>query len=58
LAPCEIVPAQESLDLRDLQVDCSAFENEFAYKPAVTYEDTVNALADWVKENKQTDRRE
>lgn len=54
LAPCEIVATQESSDLRDLQIDCSAFENEFAYKPAVTYEDTVNAVAGWVKENKQT----
>jgi nucleoside-diphosphate-sugar epimerase len=53
LAPCEIVSAQESLDLRDLQIDCSAFENEFAYKPAVTYEDTVKAVAGWVKENKK-----
>jgi nucleoside-diphosphate-sugar epimerase len=54
VAPCEIVSAQESLDLRDLQIDCSAFESEFAYNPAVTYEDTVNGVADWVKENKQT----
>jgi nucleoside-diphosphate-sugar epimerase len=53
-APCEIIPAQESLDLRDLQLDCSAFENEFAYKRAVTYEDTVSAVVDWVKKNKQT----
>jgi nucleoside-diphosphate-sugar epimerase len=54
LAPCEIVATRESSDLRDLQIDCSAFENEFAYKSAVTYEDTVNAVAGWVKENKQT----
>jgi nucleoside-diphosphate-sugar epimerase len=54
LAPCQIVATQESSDLRDLRIDCSAFESEFAYKPAVTYEDTVNAVAGWVKGNKQT----
>jgi nucleoside-diphosphate-sugar epimerase len=54
LEPCEIVTAQESSDLRDLRIDCSAFKNEFVYKPAVTYEDTVNVVAAWVKENKQT----
>jgi nucleoside-diphosphate-sugar epimerase len=53
LAPCEIVTTQESSDLRDLRIDCSAFESEFAYKPAVTYEDTIKAVARWVKENKQ-----
>jgi nucleoside-diphosphate-sugar epimerase len=54
LEPCEIVSAQEGVDHRNLQIDCSTFENEFAYKPAMTYEDTVNAVAGWVKENKRT----
>jgi nucleoside-diphosphate-sugar epimerase len=54
LVSCEIVAGQEREDLRDLQIDCSAFENEFTYKPAVTYEDTIKTVAGWVKENKQT----
>ncbi|HEX5082509.1 MAG TPA: NAD-dependent epimerase/dehydratase [Blastocatellia bacterium] len=53
LEPCEIVSVQEGVDPRNLQIDCSTFENEFAYKPAMTYEDTVNAVAGWVKENKR-----
>jgi nucleoside-diphosphate-sugar epimerase len=54
LEPCEIVLVREGVDPRNLQIDCSTFENEFAYKPAMTYEDTVNAVAGWVKENKRT----
>jgi nucleoside-diphosphate-sugar epimerase len=54
LMPCEIVITEENSDLRDLQIDCSAFENEFAYKPAMTLEDTINAMAGYVRENIQT----
>jgi len=53
LVQCEIVAVRGVWDTRNLRIDCSAFETEFAYKSDVTYEDTVNAVADWVKENKQ-----
>ncbi|HEY4494533.1 MAG TPA: NAD(P)-dependent oxidoreductase [Candidatus Paceibacterota bacterium] len=38
-------------DLRNLQIDCSLFNNEFNFKPSISYEKTVKEISKWMKKN-------
>ena len=49
---CEIVEIPNIGDLRNLQIDCSLFENEFEFKPSITYKQTVDDLVSWIGDKK------
>ena len=40
-------------DLRNLQIDSSAFFKDFDYKPKNSFEDTVKKIGKWIKTNKK-----
>ncbi len=51
VAKCEVVPMSHSEDLRNLQIDCSLFNEEFDFKPSISHEQSIRELAGWVREN-------
>jgi UDP-glucuronate 4-epimerase len=51
VVPCKISPIQDVGDLRNLQIDCSLFNNEFGFKPTKKYENTIKEVADWIEGN-------
>lgn len=51
IVPCDIVPLGEIGDARNLQIDCSALESEFSFKPEIDYKDTVASIVEWLKKN-------
>lgn len=38
-------------DLRNLQIDCSLFNDEFNFKPKVSYKKTIEQVAEWIRRN-------
>ncbi len=48
---CRILEAPDIGDLRNLQIDCSLFDNEFDFHPAVTYEQSIQKVAAWITDN-------
>ena len=48
---CKISPMKDFGDLRNLQIDCSLFNNEFGFKPSITYKTTIKNVAKWLENN-------
>lgn len=48
---CKIGPAPDFGDIRNLQIDCSLFDNEFDFHPTMTYEESIARVADWIEKN-------
>lgn len=48
---CKISLAADIGDLRNLQIDCSLFDNEFNFHPTTTYEETIKVVAAWIEKN-------
>lgn len=48
---CKIAPIADIGDLRNLQIDNSRFNQEFAFRPSKSYEDTIRELAAWLEFN-------
>ena len=38
-------------DLRNLQIDCSLFNDEFGFKPSITYKTTIENVSEWIENN-------
>jgi len=49
---CKIITIPDIGDLRNLQIDCSLFDNEFNFKPSNDYIGSIQKIAEWMKENK------
>lgn len=52
VAKCTIGSAPDIGDLRNLQIDCSLFNQEFDFHPEISFEDSVKKIAVWLKKNK------
>lgn len=50
---CKIITIEDIGDLRNLQIDCSLFKNEFEFKPSNDYIKSVQKIADWLEKNKE-----
>ena len=50
---CKIVTMEDIGDLRNLQIDCSKFKNEFDFKPSNDYNKSVRKIAEWLERNKE-----
>lgn len=48
---CKIAPIADIGDLRNLQIDNSLFNQEFAFRPSKRYEDTIKELVVWLEMN-------
>ena len=48
---CKIIPTHDHGDLRNLQIDCSLFNNEFDFDSQKPYEVTINQVASWLEKN-------
>lgn len=51
---CKIITIPDIGDLRNLQINCDLFDTEFDFKPAITYQDSVKKIADWISPNLTT----
>lgn len=51
---CKIVTMEDFGDLRNLQIDCSRFNEEFDFKPHITYEESIKKVATWIENNLET----
>ncbi|OGI69677.1 hypothetical protein A2824_03100 [Candidatus Nomurabacteria bacterium RIFCSPHIGHO2_01_FULL_42_16] len=51
---CDIGMAPDIGDLRNLQIDCSKFNNEFDFHPSIPYEKSVKKVAGWIEKNLHT----
>ena len=51
LNKCRMSTMTDIGDLRNLQTDNSLFENEFKFKPKISYESTIKEVSDWVRKN-------
>jgi nucleoside-diphosphate-sugar epimerase len=49
---CKIIDIPNIGDIRNLQIDCSLFNNEFNFKPNISYKKAVIEIAKWIKTNK------
>ena len=48
---CKIVTIPDIGDLRNLQINCDLFDQEFGFKPALSYQDSVKRIVDWISAN-------
>lgn len=48
---CEIGMAPDIGDLRNLQIDCSLFNKEFDFHPAISYKKSIEKITNWIKNN-------
>ena len=48
---CELESADHMGDLRNLQIDSSAFYKDFDWKPKYSFEETIGKTGKWIKEN-------
>ena len=48
---CEITHAPDMGDLRNLQIDCSRFNEEFNFQPEIQYWESIEKIRDYLKEN-------
>ncbi|MCK4918250.1 MAG: NAD(P)-dependent oxidoreductase [Candidatus Pacebacteria bacterium] len=48
---CKISPMKDIGDLRNLQIDCSLFNDEFGFKPSITYKTTIENVSEWIENN-------
>ena len=48
---CKIGSAPDIGDIRNLQIDCSRFNKEFNFYPAISYEKSIEKIAKWIKNN-------
>jgi nucleoside-diphosphate-sugar epimerase len=51
---CDIGLAPDIGDLRNLQIDCSKFNDEFDFHPNIPYEKSIKKVAMWIKKNLHT----
>ncbi len=51
---CDLSPAPDIGDLRNLQIDCSRFDNEFDFHPSTPYKKSIVKIAKWIKSNLRT----
>jgi nucleoside-diphosphate-sugar epimerase len=52
VVPCDVGPAPDMGDRRNLQIDCSLFNNEFDFHPSKPYEESIQDVAGWIQENR------
>ena len=45
---CKIVTIPDIGDLRNLQINCERFDNEFNFKPTLSYQESVKKITDWI----------
>ena len=48
---CKIVTIPDIGDLRNLQINCDLFDQEFGFKPALSYQESVKRIVDWISGN-------
>ena len=48
---CKIQTIPDMGDLRNLQINCNLFNDEFDYQPNLTYQESVSQVTKWIKEN-------
>ena len=48
---CKIGNAPDIGDLRNLQIDCSLFNNEFDFKPTTSFKKSIEKIAKWIGKN-------
>lgn len=48
---CQISIAPDIGDLRNLQIDCSKFDEEFDFNPDISYKDSIRKVFTWIKNN-------
>lgn len=48
---CKIGPIADIGDLRNLQIDCSRFNQEFNFYPKKKYETSIKEIAGWIEKN-------
>ncbi len=53
VVPCYIKTSTKVFDTRNLQIDCSKFENEFGWKPKWSFHDSIVKVSKWIKENQE-----
>jgi nucleoside-diphosphate-sugar epimerase len=53
VVPCNVILDQSISDLRNVQIDCSLFNNEFNFKPSKSFETSTLEIADWLKSHLQ-----
>ena len=48
---CKIITIPDMGDLRNLQIDCDKFNNEFNFVPNISYQSSVEKVALWISDN-------
>ena len=51
IVKCDIKEVPDIGDLRNLQIDCSRFNEEFNFHPKLSYKDSIKKIAKWLKSN-------
>jgi nucleoside-diphosphate-sugar epimerase len=51
---CKIGSAPDIGDLRNLQMDCSLFNNEFGFHPHTSYIESIRKVSKWIRDNLET----
>lgn len=49
---CKIQTIPDIGDLRNLQINCDRFNEEFDFSPDYSYEDSIKNVVNWIEENK------
>lgn len=50
---CTIGAAPDIGDLRNLQINCSLFNEEFDFNPQISYEKSIERIAIWIEKNRE-----
>lgn len=48
---CKIVTIPDIGDLRNLQINCDLFNNEFGFEPNISYQTSVEKITNWIQDN-------
>lgn len=51
VVPCYIKTSDKIFDTRNLKIDCSLFEEEFNWKPSISFKESITKIASWIREN-------